>query len=336
MPDLDGFAVAQEIKHDPALAGATIMMLTSADRPGDLARCRELGIAAYLRKPVKQSELLNAVLLALGKLAEPVTAPGPLGVSATGGPRGLRILVAEDNEFNQELVVKLLKKQGHVAVLADNGKAALDAWERAPFDLILMDVQMPGMDGFAVTQAIRAKEKVTNTHVPIIALTAHAMKGDRERCLEAGMDSYVSKPIQAAQLLAEIDRLIPTDISRPRHPTGDADTAEIFDRAALLERLDGDFELLDELVETFRAECPRLLSETRLAVSMGDGPGLVRAAHALKGSVSNFCAPEAFEAARRLEQMGREGDLTRAGVALIALEGEVDRFQAALAAASAD
>ena len=133
MPDLDGFAVAQEIKRDPALAGATIMMLSSADRAGELARCRELGIAAYLRKPVKQSELLDAVLTALGELAaEPETAPTAPGVSPPGIPRGLRILVAEDNEFNQELVASLLKKRGHVVVLAGNGKAALAAWEREP------------------------------------------------------------------------------------------------------------------------------------------------------------------------------------------------------------
>ena len=159
MPDLDGFAVVQEIRHDPALAGAIILMLSSADRGGELARCRELGIAAYLRKPIKQSELLNAVLTALGSLpAEPETAAARPGLPAPGIPPGLRILVAEDNEFNQELVASLLKKWGHAAVLAGDGKAALAAWEREPFDLILMDVQMPEMDGFAATKAIRAKE----------------------------------------------------------------------------------------------------------------------------------------------------------------------------------
>ncbi|HEV3257541.1 MAG TPA: response regulator, partial [Gemmataceae bacterium] len=175
MPDLDGFAVAQEVRNDPSLAGATIMMLSSADRGGELARCRELGIVAYLRKPLKQSELLNAVLTALGMAAGLESAAAPPGVSAQGGPHSLRILVVEDNEFNQELALSLLKKRGHSAVLAGNGKAALAAWEQEPFDLILMDVQMPEMDGFAVTAAIRAKERATNTHVPIIALTAHAM-----------------------------------------------------------------------------------------------------------------------------------------------------------------
>ena len=220
MPDLDGFAVAQEIKNDPALAGATIMMLTSADRPGDLARCRALGIAAYLRKPIKQSELLNAVQAALGRLAEPETAPARLGVPPPGARRGLRILVVEDNEFNQELAVNLLKKWGHAAVLAGDGKAALAAWEREPFELILMDVQMPDLDGFAVTRAIRAKERAADAHVPIIALTAHAMKGDRERCLAAGMDAYASKPIRAAELFEVIARLLPSDVDDGERDAG--------------------------------------------------------------------------------------------------------------------
>ena len=158
MPDLDGFAVAHQIKHDPALAGATIMMLSSADGAGEMVRCRELGIAVYLRKPVKQSELLDAILTALGKLAaEPETTSAAPGAAAPGVPRSLRVLVAEDNEFNQELAASLLKKRGHVAVIAGNGKAALAAWERESFDLILMDVQMPEMDGFAAAQAIRAR-----------------------------------------------------------------------------------------------------------------------------------------------------------------------------------
>jgi CheY-like chemotaxis protein len=283
MPDLDGFAVAQEIKHDPALAGVTIMMLSSADGAGELARCRELGIAAYLRKPVKQSELLNAVLAALGKLAaEPETAPAPPGIPAPGTLRGLRILVVEDNEFNQELVASLLKKWGHVAVPAGNGKEALAAWEREPFDLILMDVQMPDMDGFAATGVIRAKERDTNAHVPIVALTAHAMKGDRERCLAAGMDAYASKPIRAAELFEVIARLLSSDVEGAKGTPGpEGPPGAVFDPDTALAVVAGDRELLRRMVQLFLGHCPKLLGEIRDSVLRGDGAALERAAHKL-------------------------------------------------------
>ncbi len=273
MPDMDGFAVAQEIKRDPALAGATIMMLTSADRGGELARCRELGIAAYLRKPVKQSELLNAVLTAMGGLAaDAETALARPGVPAPAARRGLRILVVEDNEFNQELAVNLLKKGGHVAVLAGDGKAALAAWESQPFDLILMDVQMPDMDGFAVTQAIRAKERAAGAHVPIIALTAHAMKGDRERCLAAGMDAYASKPIRAAELFEVIARLLPSDGDGAKGTPGpEGPPGAVFDLDTALAVVDGDQELLRRMVHVFSGQCPKLLGEIRDSVLCGDG-----------------------------------------------------------------
>jgi PAS domain S-box-containing protein len=332
MPDLDGFAVAQEIKDDPALAGATIMMLTSADRPGDLSRCRALGIAAYLRKPVKQSELLNAVLMALGKLAEPEIAPTPLGVTGAGIRRSLRILIAEDNELNQELVVKLLTKQGHVAVLADNGKAALAVWGREPFDLILMDVQMPEMDGFAATQAIRAKETGGNTHVPIIALTAHAMKGDRERCLAAGMDAYASKPIRAAELFEVIARLLPSDFERAQRTQGpETPVGAAFDLDTALAAVDGDRELLQRMVEVFCGQCPKLLGEIRDSVRRGDGVALERAAHKLKSSVGSFGAQRAYQAALQLEELGGGGDLTGSQQAYPELEEAVERLQEALA-----
>ena len=276
MPDLDGFAVAQEIRHDPALAGATIMMLSSADGAGELARCRELGIAVYLRKPVKQSELLDAVLTALGRLAaEPETASAAPGVPAPGVPRSLRVLVAEDNEFNQELAASLLKKRGHVAVIAGNGKAALAAWEREPFDLILMDVQMPEMDGFAATQAIRAKERrQASDHVPIIALTAHAMKGDRERCLAAGMDAYVSKPIRAAELFEAIGRLLSADVkgAKGEAGSGGAHTGAVLDLDTALAVVDGDRELLRQMAQWFLSQCPKLLGEVRDSVLRGDAP----------------------------------------------------------------
>jgi PAS domain S-box-containing protein len=333
MPDLDGFAVAQEIKRDPALAGATIMMLSSDDAAGELARCRELGIAAYLRKPIKQSELLNAVLAALGRLAAgPETAPAPPGVPRTGAPRGLRILVVEDNEFNQELAASLLKKWGHVTVLAGSGRAALAAWEREPFDLILMDVQMPDMDGFAATEAIRAKERATNTHVPIVALTAHAMKGDRERCLAAGMDAYACKPIRAGELFEVIARLFSSDREGARGtPCPEGPPGAVFDLDTALAAIDGDRELLRRLAQLFLGECPKMLGEIRDSVLRGDVAALERAAHKFTSSLGCFCAQRACQAALRLEELGSAGDVPGSQQAWPELEEAVRRLQGALA-----
>ena len=206
MPEMDGFAVAERIQRDPELAGTAVMMLSSADLRGDAERCRALGIAAYLRKPVKESELLDAILAVLG--VAPVTRAEPSSPAADALPppsRRLRILLAEDTPVNQRLAVTLLEERGHTVVVANDGREALDILERESFDLVLMDVQMPRMDGFEATAAIRAREAGTGRHIPIIAMTAHAMKGDRERCLAAGMDGYISKPIRAEQFLAVVE-----------------------------------------------------------------------------------------------------------------------------------
>jgi two-component system sensor histidine kinase/response regulator len=212
MPEMDGFSVAEEIKRDPALAGATLLMLTSAGRQGDGARCRELGIAAYLMKPISEADLLQAILAALGA---PSGAPDRPQVvtrhSLREDRRKLCILLAEDNKVNQLLAVRLLGKRGHTVVVAGTGRealAALDEPGSGGFDLILMDVQMPDMDGFEATAIIRAREKSSGYHLPIIAMTAHSMKGDEERCLAAGMDGYVSKPIQVEQLFATIETVV--------------------------------------------------------------------------------------------------------------------------------
>jgi CheY-like chemotaxis protein len=337
MPDLDGLAVAEEIKRDPALAGATVMMLTSADRPGDLARCRELGIAAYLHKPIKQSELLNAVLTALGRLAELKPAPAPHDFCAPGAPRGLRVLVAEDNEFNQELAVNLLQKMGHTAVLSDNGKAALAAWEREPFDLILMDVQMPDLDGFAVTQAIRTKETATKAHVPIIALTAHAMKGDRERCLSAGMDAYVSKPIDPGALVAVLLQCIkpgerngaetlPTQthvrIQREPDRPGPAGLPGI-DRIAGLRRVAGNETLYHKLLLDFHRDFATSADRIRAAISENRLTDAERLAHTLKGVAGSIGAMDLHRATEELDTALRPNNLENAAVSLADAELEL-------------
>jgi CheY-like chemotaxis protein len=211
MPETDGFTLVEQIRRNPGLAGATIMMLTSASQRGDAARCQELGVARYLIKPVGESELLDAILEAVGSKPQAVAPPSRPTIRQPSRERlrGLRILLAEDNLVNQKLVVRLLEKQGQNVQIASNGREALEALEKADFDLVLMDVQMPVMGGFEATAAVREGEKGTGRHIPILALTAHAIKGDRERCLAAGMDGYVAKPIRPEELLEQMEALIP-------------------------------------------------------------------------------------------------------------------------------
>ncbi len=244
MPGMDGFGLTERMKQIPELAGATIMMLTSAGLRGDAARCRELGIAAYLTKPIKQSELLDAILLALGTLP-PEAGRTPLVTrhALRESRQRLRILLAEDNAVNQTLVVRLLEKWGHAVTVAGDGRAALAAVEKAGFggfDLVLMDVQMPELDGLEATTAIRAKEKASGGHLPIIAMTAHTMKGDRERCLAAGMDGYISKPVQAQELFEAVENITRRAVvTRAVEPTEKAAEA-VLDEAILPARVERD------------------------------------------------------------------------------------------------
>ncbi len=215
MPGMDGFDLIDRVRKDPALKGLKIMILTSSDRIGDVDRCRGLGVQAYLTKPVKQSELLDAILLAQGsRLAagdapEIITRPVPV---AAGPP--LRILLAEDNPINQKVAVHILEKRGHIVRTAGNGNEVLDALDKEEFDAVLMDVQMPVLDGFEATARIRARERRTRRHMPVIALTAHALKEDRKRCLEAGMDDYVSKPLNPEELFRTLDRVARGTVKR--------------------------------------------------------------------------------------------------------------------------
>jgi two-component system, sensor histidine kinase and response regulator len=210
MPELDGFELAKRVDEDKQLGSTVIMMLTSGDRPGDVARCEQFGVAAYLLKPIKQSELFDAIVAALGIVSAEDDAAKPEAVQGLVQPRPLRILLAEDSLVNQKLAVGVLEKSGHRVTVASDGVEAIAALESREFDLVLMDVQMPKMDGFEATAAIRAKEKLSGGHVPIIAMTAHAMKGDRQRCIDSGMDDYVAKPIRAEQLFQTINALLAT------------------------------------------------------------------------------------------------------------------------------
>jgi CheY-like chemotaxis protein len=208
MPETDGFTLARQIQEHPDWVRTTVMMLTSADQLGDAALCRRLGVSAYLVKPVRQSELLDRICKSLQQLpherAEVVTTSSAPGLA--GSP--VRVLVAEDNVVNQTLARRLLEKRGYTVTLVGDGRAALAAFDTDYFDIVLMDVQMPGMDGFETTAAIRQKEQSTGRRIPIVAMTAHALKGDEERCIAEGMDGYISKPIRQPDLYATIERLL--------------------------------------------------------------------------------------------------------------------------------
>jgi len=220
MPDVDGFTLAAAVKDDPDMAGVAVVMLTSAGQPGDAARCRELGIAAYLPKPVRRSELHAAIMAGLGlKSAERVQRALVTRHSLREARQTGRVLLVEDNAVNQLVARRLLEKRGHTVVVANNGHEALailDESTAGTFGCVLMDVQMPEMGGFDCTAIIREREHVSGFHLPIIAMTAHAMKGDDLRCLAAGMDAYLSKPIEAAALFDVVERhLGPSSISSP-------------------------------------------------------------------------------------------------------------------------
>ena len=217
MPEMDGFSLGEQIKQDAELDSTIVMMLTSGDRTGDVRRCEEIGIAAHLLKPVKHSELFDAIAMALGITVPEDAVSGESGERQPVGLPPLRVLVVEDSLVNQKLAIGLLEKHGHAVIVANNGKEAIEAWASQDFDVVLTDVQMPQMDGFEATNRIRAKERHTDTRVPIIATTAHAMRGDRERCLEAGMDDYISKPIHAAELFETIKAILGTSMGAQTH-----------------------------------------------------------------------------------------------------------------------
>ncbi len=344
MPEMDGFTLAEQIMQRPELAEATLMMLSSADQHRDAVRCRDMGLAAYMTKPIKQSELQNTIIAALGVVPRPpnpasVPVPRPVHEAVSNvSQRPLHLLVAEDSVVNQTLAVRLLERRGHTAEVASNGRQAVAALETQRFDAVLMDVQMPDMDGLEATANIRAQEQATGAHTPIIAMTAHVMQGDRERCLGAGMDDYVAKPIQADALFAILERLLPDVIPTAFEPDPpvEAPSAASFDRTATLRRVDGDRELLREVVDLFREACTEMLEEMNNAIQKRDAMRLRQSAHTLKGEASNFGATATVQAALRLEMMGRDDDLIEAAAAYADLESALERLLPALIAFGAE
>ncbi len=331
MPGMDGFMVVEAIAKDASIAGVPILLLTSADRQGDAARSRELGIAAYLVKPVKSSELNLALAVAVPSAPLPV--PKAPASSGSGVPivRPLRVLLAEDNPVNQRVAIRMLEKSGHSVTLAEHGGEAVAAWAPGRFDIVLMDVQMPHVDGFEATRMIREKEAGTETHTPIIAMTAHAMVGDRERCIAAGMDEYLSKPVHRLELLRVL-AWAASSIAAPAITPPPTDLPAL-DRDGAVDRLGGDRELFDEVAALFTTDAPVLLEQLRSAVASGDASSVKRAAHTLKGSAGYVGGGPAAAAALALETIGASNNLAAASEAFERLEREIDRLIAELSAA---
>jgi CheY-like chemotaxis protein len=361
MPEMDGFEVIHRMRPQAELKNAAIMMLTSSDHSVSAAKCRELGVGAFLVKPIQPSDLLKSMLRILGKLPSPSPALAPT-VKQQPTPVSafpLNILVAEDNPVNQKLATVLLERAGHQVAVAVNGAEAVTRWREADFDLILMDVQMPELDGLEATRQIRQEEQTTGRHVPIVAVTAHSMTGDRERCFQAGMDDYLSKPIQRQELLGVLARQARNRVNHSRETlstqpsaanpmakttpeTGPSEAvasaimaeeiiaSNVLDEVEFLNQLEGDEELLLEIIDIFVADSPLLLQQVLDAAARQDAVGLARAAHKLKGTVSVFGSQSATEAALVLETMGRVHDWGHADEALARLKQEVQALDKAL------
>jgi two-component system sensor histidine kinase/response regulator len=336
-------------------------LITPRLRPArDIRKGLEAGFFRYLTKPIKVNEFMDTLRIALEFAEQRAAEEGrPLemdgftlaGTVKAEPPRapaarttGLRILVVEDHPVNQEVAKQILQRLGHHVVVAVDGHAALAALEqsgRGTFDLVLMDLQMPVMGGLEATAAIRDAERASGTHLPIVALTAHAMQGDRERYLEAGMDAYVTKPINAIELTRVIDQLVPpaaapgTVVPAAAVPVAPgAPGRPAFDQRVVRARLGDNARLFEKMVRLFLEDCPARMRAMRRAIAAGDGEALREPAHALQGAAANFAAAPVVEAARQLERQGKNGDLSQSLAAYNVLTREMQRLRRALGRAS--
>jgi signal transduction histidine kinase/DNA-binding response OmpR family regulator len=317
MPGVDGYELADRIRKRRDGLAPKMILLTSAGVQ-DPAGVRGAGIDAALVKPVKQSDLLDAIVAALG--GEVAASEDGADAAPARSTRPLRILVVEDNPVNRTMALRILERAGHEVVLAVNGQEALDALAGAGLDVVLMDVQMPVLNGLEATAQIREGEQGTGRHVPIVAMTAHAMRGDRERCLAAGMDGYLVKPVRAEELIAAVEEYGDGAAARgarteTRRPVPTVETLAPHDevRTALLAHVGGDPELARELAQIFLADGGEMMQRIDRAIRSGDAEELRLAAHTLKGAVATLGAKSAAVAASRLEQMGGSADVAEVG-----------------------
>jgi CheY-like chemotaxis protein/HPt (histidine-containing phosphotransfer) domain-containing protein len=329
----DGFDLATRIREEyPNHVDTVVMLLDSGNISGEFARCEKLGISVYLMKPVNESELFDTLVAVLsGSAAETVSETRPN--DGNGRVLALHVLLAEDSLYNQKLAVGLLSRRGHAVTVANNGREAVEILASQEFDAVLMDVQMPEMDGLAATRIIRERERETGRHIPIIAMTAQAMKGDRERCLEAGMDDYLVKPVRSKELYETLESLA-TNADRSSIFAGDEEAGEgrTLDWATALSSVDSDRGLLKDIIDAFLDECPRLLNDVEQSIRGGDAATLRRVAHTIKGATRTFGANSAGELAESLETMGRCGELANAEPMFSRLKQRLDELSSELVA----
>ena len=337
MPDMNGLQLAERVSSQPGWHRFPMLMLSSSLTTFDSERLHQVGIDRFLRKPVLASELLDTLLNELGVSLTVETA-----VKEDRFPRiaPRRILLAEDGLVNQKVALNFLTKWGHQVLVANNGQEALDLWRREPFDVILMDMQMPKMNGYDATTAIRNEERGTGRRIPIIAMTAEAMKGDREHCLEVGMDDYISKPFDpetlyrvvaavSAQAFTDAGTLLSAADHSAEMPIKESARSQndgVIDWDVARKNTGNDAELLDNLIQIFLEEYPHMLAEIRQAIDTSDAGLLRRAAHMLKGSAALFGAQPVVDAALRLEMMGRENNFALAAQGLDRLEPRTSRL----------
>jgi CheY-like chemotaxis protein len=326
MPDVDGFSLAEQIASVYRAGMPKVILLTSAGAPALRGRRIKL-FAATLIKPVKQSDLLDAIVTVFAGPTQSRREREEAPARRTSTTRtGLRVLVAEDNATNQKLVFAMLDLHGHAVTLVSNGTQAVERASAEPFDVVLMDVQMPEMSGLEATVAIRKQEAGTGRHLPIVALTARAMAGDREQCFAAGMDAYVAKPVKAAELFSAIDAVLAGTPSSPPPLESPGMPLNSVNVSGLLSGFGGRADLVAEVIDVFLADTPAMMARLRRAASASDAGEIAAAAHAIKGSAGLFSQGDAYEHARALEMRARSGDASNAVAACDEIDASVSRL----------
>ena len=332
MPHTDGETLGRLIRDESAFIDTALVMMTSGGKRGDAGRLEQIGFDAYLTKPVRRAHLSDTLLTILGRTAD-YSAPSGLITRYSideDQRRKVRILLAEDNVINQKVALKMLENMGYRADAVANGLEAVTALQTIPYDLVLMDIQMPEMDGLEATPTIRnLQSSVSNSTLPIIAVTAHTMKGDREKCLEAGMDDYLSKPIQSEELTEILAQWAYTDLSREMELSDftSEEPASVFDTTALLERLDGDETLCEQVISLFLEDLPGRMDVLEDAIGQSDRAQIRSQAHAIKGVAGTVGATAIQEMAQQIEESAELDTLDQVEVLVKIVRKEYKRLK---------